>query len=233
MKLYERILKLVELFENNSQTQFAKKIGVPQATFNTYLNSSGQRKIKLELLAKILNFFPQINKYWLYFGEGEMLKAENREALQVATSLDEPQKIPSVPVIGFASCSYIGWSGEMTIPMSATAPHITSRTIAVMASGESMIPAGIGHGHICYCEPGLEPLRGDIVYVRRHDNCGTLKTFLGWGLEAGVPEATAGELCLRGWNDRDENGRQRELTITVDKILVKTVAPVVFVRRRM
>lgn len=230
MELYERILKLVELFENNSQTQFAKKIDIPQATFNTYLNSSGQLKIKLTLLKKILSVFPQINKYWLFFGEGEMCSCGSNKSFP---ELLEQQTIASVPVIGFASCSHIGWSGEMTIPMSAAAPHITPRTIAVMATGESMIPAGIGHGHICFCEPGLEPLRGDIVYVRRYDNCGTLKTFLGWGLEAGIAEATKGELCLRGWLDRNEFGLQKEIFLTVDKILVKTVAPVVFVRRRM
>lgn len=232
MNLFERILKLVELFENNSQTQFAKRIGVPQATFNTYLNFSGQQKIKLALLAKILCAFPQINKYWLYFGEGEMLASVSAPTPATAQQFT-PIKIASVPVLGFASCGVIGWSGEMTIPMSATAPHVGPQTIAVMASGESMIPAGIGHGHICFCEPDLEPLRGDIVYVRRHDELGTLKTFLGWGLAAGVPEATKGELCLRGWTDRDEKGQQQELIITVDAVLVKTVAPVVFVRRRM
>lgn len=171
---------------------------------------------------------------WLLTGEGEMLTTSPQPA--TAEAPQQPRataKIPAVPVLGFAACGVIGWSGQMAIPMAATAPHIGPQTIAVMASGESMIPAGIGHGHICYCEPDLEPLRGDIIYVRRHDELGTLKTFLGWGEAAGVPEATKGELCLRGWTDRDEKGQQQELILTVDKALVKTVAPVVFVRRRM
>lgn len=229
MKLYERLLKIVEFFEENSQTKLAKRIGISQTTFWGYLNHTGQSKVRLDLLNKILIVYPQINRDWLYFGEGEMLTTDSVPTAQQFT----PSKIASVPVLGFASCGVIGWSGEMTIPMSATAPHVGPQTIAVMASGESMIPAGIGHGHICFCEPDLEPLRGDIVYVRRHDELGTLKTFLGWGLAAGVPEATKGELCLRGWTDRDEKGQQQEIVLTVDTALVKTVAPVVFVRRRM
>lgn len=182
---------------------------------------------------EILHEKMQFSYQWLITGKGDMFDSVDGDASTIPQSPEIPQKIASVPVIGFASCSLLGWDGEMTIPVSACAPHITPRTIAVMANGESMIPAGIGHGHLCFCEPDLEPLRGDIVYVRRHDNLGTLKTFLGWGLEAGVPEATKGELCLRGWLDRNEFGQQKEIILTVDKILIKTVAPVVFVRRRM
>lgn len=78
-KTFERILKLVELFENNSQTSFARKIGCQQSTFNGYMNDGGQRKIRLTLLDDILKVYPQVSREWLYFGEGPMLRGSNIE----------------------------------------------------------------------------------------------------------------------------------------------------------
>ena len=73
MQLFQRILKLIELFENNSQTQFAKRLGIPQPTLFGYLNTNGQQKIRKTLLDKILVVYPQVNRDWLFFGEGEPL----------------------------------------------------------------------------------------------------------------------------------------------------------------
>lgn len=73
MELFQRLLQLVELFENNSQTQFAKRIGLSQQTCNNYLKFEGQQKIRKALLDKILTVYPQVNRDWLFFGEGEML----------------------------------------------------------------------------------------------------------------------------------------------------------------
>lgn len=231
MELFERIIKAYEA-QKMTQAKIAEAVGASPSKFNQWLNVKSQKNL-WEHLPVILKLFPNVRREWLWWGEGEMFDADNEEPASKPQQDQALSKIASVPVIGFASCSLLGWDGEMTIPMSAAAPHVSPRTIVVMANGESMIPAGIGHGHLCFCDPDLEPLRGDIVYVRRHDNLGTLKTFLGWGLEAGIAEATKGELCLRGWLDRNEFGQQKEIFLTVDKILVKTVAPVVFVRRRM
>lgn len=75
--LFERILILVKALEKNSQSAFAKKIGCQQSTFNGYLNEQGQTKIRKVLLDAILTTYPQISREWLYFGEGEMLRAQN------------------------------------------------------------------------------------------------------------------------------------------------------------
>ena len=68
-QLFERLLFLIKHFENNSQSQFAKKIGCPQTTFNGYLNSEGQEKIKFSLLEKVLFAYPSVSKEWLFFGQ--------------------------------------------------------------------------------------------------------------------------------------------------------------------
>lgn len=72
MKLFERIT-LIAANLAGSQTGLAKAIGVPQGTFNGYLSDEGQRKIRIELLESIQRAFPQVNRNWLYFGEGDML----------------------------------------------------------------------------------------------------------------------------------------------------------------
>ena len=80
-KLFERIRKLVDFFEKNNQTAFAKKIGCQQSTFNGYLNEEGQKRIRVTLLDDILRAYPQVSRYWLYFGEGKMLAEPGATAI--------------------------------------------------------------------------------------------------------------------------------------------------------
>ena len=47
-----------------------------QTTFLGYLSTTGQSKIRVSFLEQVLNAYPQIRREWLYFGEGEMLHAD-------------------------------------------------------------------------------------------------------------------------------------------------------------
>lgn len=94
-KIFERILKLVESLEDNSQTAFAKKIGCQQSTFNGYMNEEGQRKIRLILLEDILKVYPQISREWLYFGGGEIRERTFALSSHIRTR-DDPER-PDVP----------------------------------------------------------------------------------------------------------------------------------------
>ena len=76
VKLYERLLSLVKEFADNSQTTFAKSIGISQSTFHGYLHDQGQSKIRLDVLGSILTIYPQVSREWLFFGEGEMLRTD-------------------------------------------------------------------------------------------------------------------------------------------------------------
>lgn len=75
MKLFERINAIAEQIAG-SQARLAKAVRIPQGTLNGYLSEEGQRKIRLELLMSILVAYPQINRDWLCFGEGDMLGQE-------------------------------------------------------------------------------------------------------------------------------------------------------------
>lgn len=92
MELFQRLLQLVEFLTDNSQSRFAKSVGLSQQTFNNYLNSDGQQKIRKTLLDTILSVYPQINRNWLYFGEGEMFASENSDA-QMNTPVDLQRRI--------------------------------------------------------------------------------------------------------------------------------------------
>lgn len=61
-----------------SQNDFALLIGSKLTTFLDYLKPKGQSKIRLELLNSIVRSFPQVNREWLFWGEGEMLMAEEK-----------------------------------------------------------------------------------------------------------------------------------------------------------
>ena len=74
MELYERLIKLTEIFTDSSQAKFARSIGLFQQTFHGYLNPDGQQKIRKVVLDAILT--TEVNRDWLYFGEGEMLASD-------------------------------------------------------------------------------------------------------------------------------------------------------------
>ena len=88
MELYQRLLQLVESLAEGSQSKFAKNIGLLQQTFNNYLDAEGQRKIRFDLLTAILRAYPQVNRDWLFFGEGEMLGQGGR----TSASLDKKDR---------------------------------------------------------------------------------------------------------------------------------------------
>lgn len=95
-------------------------------------------------------------------------------------------------MIGLASCGIMGM--EQIMPFTVIVPSIrlSKKSIAVVASGESMVPAGIAYGHVCYCDPELEAMPGEVVFLRQKGNLGALKLFLGRKVEEG---ATVFRVC--------------------------------------
>lgn len=238
------ILNRLELFMNNLKKSDVDLESIPGLKKQARANYRNRQNIPASsnLLLWSTNFGLDIN--WLLTGEGEMLRSaavshptrQTSPAKDQHTSVEDmllaPKPAQAIPLIGFAGCSTMGWHGSMTYPIAATAPHARPGMIAVMASGESMLPAGIGHGHICFCDPHAEPMPGECVYVVCHDNRHSLKTFLGWG-EGEGHKINEGELVLRGWLDKHENEQQKDIVIHINRDVVKIVAPVVYVQRRL
>lgn len=74
MQLFERV-RLISAEVARSQSELAQRIGLTLSTFNGYLNEKRQDNL-WPVLPKILENYPQINRMWLYFGEGEMVRGQ-------------------------------------------------------------------------------------------------------------------------------------------------------------
>ncbi|MDR2951560.1 MAG: helix-turn-helix transcriptional regulator [Dysgonomonas sp.] len=75
MEAYERIRKIREDLFKGSNIEFAKAIDEKPNTTSNWM--SGNRKIGLEVLEKILARLPQISSSWLVSGEGPMIKTDS------------------------------------------------------------------------------------------------------------------------------------------------------------
>lgn len=101
MKLFERVDEIAKKLAG-SQTKLATILGLRQKQFNGYLNTVSERNL-WEHLPVILEVFPQVSRYWLYFGEGEMLDSsytpplkespEKTEIARLHAELDEERKL--------------------------------------------------------------------------------------------------------------------------------------------
>lgn len=74
MHLFERVKKIAKNFAG-SDAALAKKLGYKQQTFFGYLNEKRQDNL-WPILPHVLELFPELNRDWLYFGEGEMLASD-------------------------------------------------------------------------------------------------------------------------------------------------------------
>lgn len=220
MKLFERV-RLVSTQIARSQTALAVSLGEKQATFQGYLNDAREKNL-WPLLPKILEVLPTLSREWLYFGEGPMLKAD----IPAVTGGNQIAAHP-IPVVGLVSCGVDGWEQATPSALSASTPVFGAHWLAAIAFGDSMTPAGIHPGHICYCDPEQIPLAGDAVYVIRKDGLATIKAFVG-------PSETGPEWTrLKGWTPANGSGFRREFFIDLLTKDVEKIAPVIYVRRRI
>ena len=87
MDLFERI-KLVAKTKG-SVKKLAFELNIPQTTFNGYLSEKRQDNL-WPLLPKILVLYPELSRDWLYFGEGQMLKADGEKTDSSYPPLSKP-----------------------------------------------------------------------------------------------------------------------------------------------
>ena len=125
-----------------------------------------------------------------------------------------------VPLTRLVACGIENWDKALT-PEAFMFPEFSTGMIAVVASGDSLIPAGILSGMVCLC---------DIVYVERVDGLAGLKVYLG----AGVPEkhmAKDGAVSFQQWTTAAGSWTPQYLDLNAGQI--KTLAPVTLIRRNL
>ena len=157
--------------------QFADSKGIPIYKFestaglsNGYVN--GIRKgIGSEKLSDILRAFPELNRNWLLFGEGEMLRTGAPAEASVSEDTPPPQLIPAPPGKGLPLIplpAMVGFlKGAADIDPNEIewyfVPAFRDCQFLIRVKGESMSP---------------RYLSGDIVACREVQDTGT---FFQWG----------------------------------------------------
>ena len=194
----------------------AKAGEISPQSVSAYGNMSLPRAEVLMRWATKLN----LNITWLLTGKGEML--DNGSTLPIESTIINQ----TVPVTGIASCGTEGFEQIMPFVMAASPLKISPNALVVMAMGDSMIPAGIGRGNICYCDPDLTPVKHEAVLVRQRGNKGATKLFLGSGSAAGMT-------AFMGWLPPKDADKQEPFTLEILNTEIETIAPVVFIRRRL
>ena len=73
-ELAVRFTQIRDYFCNKNNKEFAKAVGDYPSNTSAYCN--GTKNANLKILHKVAKAFPQVNKAWLVFGEGDMLATE-------------------------------------------------------------------------------------------------------------------------------------------------------------
>ena len=157
--------------------QFADSKGIPIYKFestaglsNGYVN--GIRKgIGSEKLSDILRAFPELNRNWLLFGEGEMLRTGAPAEASVSEDIPPPQLIPAPPGKGLPLIPLPAMAGFLKGAADIDpneiewyfVPAFRDCQFLIRVKGESMSP---------------RYLSGDIVACREVQDTGT---FFQWG----------------------------------------------------
>lgn len=85
MELFERI-RYISSNQRIPLAKFAEFIGVSPQAFNKWLNAKSQKNL-WEHLPKILELLPEVNRHWLFFGEGDPFGEEAPVPLEVQTEI--------------------------------------------------------------------------------------------------------------------------------------------------
>ena len=87
MQLFERVRIAISKM-GTSQSEMAKTLGMPQRTFQGYLNEKRQDNL-WTVLPKILEMYPRLSRQWLYFEEGPMFIGQD-------VPLDQPVPLQTI-----------------------------------------------------------------------------------------------------------------------------------------
>ena len=82
-------------------------------------------------------------------------------------------------MIGLADCGLGAWCTTSPMRVQTNAPDdmLDPDAFAILTTGNSMLPAGIPPGILCFCSPNTRIAAGDAVYVQRYDDTASIKIF--------------------------------------------------------
>ena len=149
-----RLLAFLES-QRISKSEFSRRMGLS----NAYLGSM-RKSMPEDKVSRLVELFPQLNRDWLLYGEGEML---NKAERQTSASVRRQYMVPLLPIEAYAGCFTMGSDGVMPFECEMI-PSTVQADFAINVTGDSMLPK-------------IEP--GTTLFIRRiHDG-----TFLPYGTE--------------------------------------------------
>ena len=147
---------LTYLKENRiPQTEFCKRLGVAP----TYIGVI-RKSIPAEKINRIATLYPNLNRDWLLYGEGEMYVKETNDPRKLLQ--DAGYLVPLLPVTAFAG-NITAWSQSVnTNECEKVISPVQGVDFAIRISGDSM-------------EPDFHD--GSIILIKKIDD----KAFIPWG----------------------------------------------------
>lgn len=166
MKKSDRIKLIREKFCNNSNVEFANKVGVKPTQSSNWTND--KYNVGEIVLKKILYAFPNINPTWLLTGEGEMLNnQENKQKKDTLTddlTINNPNSSTGGKMVPFFDVNAMAGSGaDMTAVTNPTSminvgDMLFDSEAAMSVYGNSMLP-----GYPPGCIVGLRPWNDNYI----------------------------------------------------------------------
>jgi phage repressor protein C with HTH and peptisase S24 domain len=211
-----RIKRVLELYPDRKSA--AGAAGKSDDQFVKYI--AGETSPTFEAMARLVRE-KGVSLDWLATGDGPFHTVQRLVKFTEQTG----SRPPAVQVVGLAECGLKGWFQRDPLSVNATRPgdFFDPDGFAVIAIGQSMVPAGILEGFLCFCSPATPPSPGDAVYVERTDRVATIKVF---------NSIKDDWLTVQGWLDEKE-GKREPYTERLIASAVRRIAPVIYVKRKL
>lgn len=186
-----------------------------------------------------------LNPSWLLLGQGPQ-KMQDMSAQVYPFSVSHSEEVyptirtgspvfspglasslEGIPVIGLSRSEDEAWFERSQTAITAQRPaeyHSNPHVFVVIANGQLLLPEGIKHGYLCYCDPHCAPSLGDVVYVERINGKVGLKL---------LAFSNGGCLTLHCWQNPDKAGHQSLFAEELRFEEIKQLAAVVYVKRRL
>jgi phage repressor protein C with HTH and peptisase S24 domain len=191
-----------------SRTHAADVMGISRGQLFRYIK--GESQPTADPLAQ-LALATGVNAHWLITGQG----------------IPTPDHTPTLPLIGLAKCGLRDWfapAAQTRLNTPCPSDMTDPEGFAVMAVGTSMQPAGIREGFLCLCAPNTAYTAEDIVYVEDTTGIASLKL---------LKKEDADYVWLQGWLPPDELDRQKPYIEQRRKNIIKRIAPVIYIKRKV
>lgn len=150
----ERLLEFLKK-EGISNSEFSRRMGLSVAYIASMRKSMPEEKV-----SRLIEIFPQLNRDWLLYGEGEMYREEQSER-EPAEDIED-YMVPLLPVDAFAGRFPMMTDSVDLRSCETVISPVKGVDFAIRVSGDSM-------------EPEIHD--GNVIFIRRIND----RAFIPWG----------------------------------------------------